>query len=68
MPMVDLFMEEQEISQLAQKSLNHIETKELSKTELINFFNNINNSTKITDYEREVLTEAEKKKMRVKFP
>ena len=66
--MVDLFMEEQEISQLAQKSLNHIETKELSKTELINFFNNINNSTKITDYEREVLTEAVEKKMRIKFP
>ena len=66
--MVDFFMEDKAISQLTQKSLNHIETKELSKTELINFFNNINNSTKITDYEREVLTEAVEKKMRVKFP
>jgi len=65
---MDKNIEGNEISQLAQKSLNHIETKELSKTELINFFNNINNSTKITDYEREVLTEAVEKKMRVKFP
>ena len=66
--MIDCLMEDKEISQLVQKSLNYIETKESSKTELINFFNNINNSTKITDYEREVLTEAVEKKMRVKFP
>ena len=68
MAMIDCLMEDKEISQLVQKSLNYIETKESSKTELINFFNNINNSTKITDYEREALTEAVEKKMRVKFP
>jgi hypothetical protein len=61
-------MEEKKISELAQKSLNYIETKELSKTELINFFNNINNSVKITSYEKEVLTEAVEKKIRIKFP
>ena len=65
---MDKNIESNEISQLAQKSLNYIETKELSKTELVNFFNNINNSTKITDYEREVLTEAVEKQIRVKFP
>ena len=57
-----------EISQRVQKALNYIETKEPSKTELINFFNQVNKDEKITDHEREILIEAVEKQMRIKFP
>jgi hypothetical protein len=57
-----------EISQRVQKALNYIETKEPSKTELINFFNQVNKDEKITDHEREILIESVEKQMRIKFP
>ena len=56
-----------EISQRVQKALNYIETKEPSKIELINFFNQVNKDEKITDHEREILIEAVEKQMRIKF-
>ena len=57
-----------EISQRVHKALNYIETKEPSKTELINFFNQVNKDEKITDHEREILIEAVEKQMRIKCP
>ena len=55
-------------SKLATNALNIIENKELSKEELINFFNNINENSDIDDVEREALVSAVEKKMRIKFP
>ena len=55
-------------SKLATNALNIIENKELSKEELINFFNNINENSDIDDVEREALISAVEKKMRIKFP
>jgi len=55
-------------SKLATNALNIVENKELSKEELINFFNNINENTDIDDVEREALVSAVEKKMRIKFP
>ena len=60
--------EEKEISQRVRKILELIETKEHSKKELINYFNNIMENSIITDWEREVLTKAVEKEMRTKFP
>ncbi len=57
-----------EISQKVQKILEIIETKEHSKNELINFFNNAINYPDINDFERETIVEAVEKKMRIKFP
>ena len=48
--------------------INIIETKDLSKKELINYFNNINNYPSISENERERLIEVVEKKMRVNFP
>ena len=66
--MIDCLMEEKEISQRVRKVLELIETKEHSKKELINYFNNIMENSIITDWEREVLTKAVEKEMRTKFP
>ena len=52
-------------SKLATNALNIIENKELSKEELINFFNNINENSDIDDVEREALVSAVEKKMRI---
>lgn len=60
--------EKKEITQKVQKILEIIETKEHSKNELINFFNNAINYPDINDLERETIVEAVEKKMRIKFP
>ena len=56
------------ISSKVSKVINIIETKDLSKKELINYFNNINNYPSISENERERLIEVVEKKMRVNFP
>ena len=45
-----------------------IENKEYKIKELQNFYNNINNSKEISEYEKEFLTEIVEKKIRVEFP
>ena len=55
------------ISSKVSKVINLIETKDLSKKELINYFNNINNYPSISENERERLIEVVEK-MRVNFP
>ena len=57
-----------DISEKVQKALDRINSKDLSKQELINSFNNINENTEITDIEREELISVVEKKMRIKFP
>ncbi len=52
----------EEISQKVKKILEIIETKEHSKNELINFFNNAMNYPDINDLERETIVEAVEKK------
>ena len=61
-------MSDKNISQKIQKVLDLIQTQEHSKTDLINYFNNINNDPSISDYEREVLVKAVETEMRTKFP
>ena len=61
-------MQDKEISQRVERALNYIKTKEPSKTELINFFNNVNEDKNITDHEREILIEVVEKQIRIKFP
>ena len=56
----------EDISQKVRKVLEIIETKEHSKNELINFFNNTMEYPDINDQEREMLTKAVEKKMRIK--
>ena len=56
------------ISSKVSKVINIIEAKDLSKKELINYFNNINNYPSISENERERLIEVVEKKMRVNFP
>ena len=58
----------EELSQKVKKIIEIIETKEHSKNELINFFNNAMNYPDINDLERETIVEAVEKKMRIKFP
>jgi len=60
--------EKEELSQKVKKIIEIIETKEHSKNELINFFNNAMNHTDINDLERETIVETVEKKMRIKFP
>ena len=55
-------------SKFVTNALNIIENRELSKEELINFFNNTNENSDIDDAEREALVNAVEKKMRIKFP
>ena len=45
-----------------------IETKEYKIKELQNFYDNINNSKDITEYEKEFLTEIVEKKIKIQFP
>jgi|OM-RGC.v1.016148785 hypothetical protein len=45
-----------------------IENKEYKIKELQNFYNNINNSNEISEYEKEFLTEVVEKKIRVEYP
>ena len=45
-----------------------VENKEYKIKELQNFYNNINNSKEISEYEKEFLTEIVEKKIRVEFP
>ena len=61
-------MSDKNISPKVQRVLDLIQTHENSKTELINYFNNINNDPSISDYEREVLVKAVETEMRTKFP
>jgi len=61
-------MSDKNISQKVQKVLDLIQTQEHSKTDLINYFNNINNDPSISDYERESLVKAVETEMRTKFP
>ena len=49
------------ISSKVSKVINIIETKDLSKKELINYFNNINNYPSISENERERLIEVVEK-------
>ena len=49
------------ISSKVSKVINLIETKDLSKKELINYFNNINNYPSISENERERLIEVVEK-------
>ena len=55
------------ISSKVSKVINIIETKDLSKKELINYFNNINNYPSISENERERLIEVVEKKIRGNF-
>lgn len=55
------------ISSKVSKVINIIETKDLSKKELINYFNNINNYPSISENERERLVEVVEKKNESKF-
>ena len=57
-----------EISDNVKRALKIIEEKDLSKQELQNYYNNISTSKEITDYEKEVLTEAVEKTLRIKHP
>lgn len=57
-----------EISDNVKRALKNIEEKDLSKQELQNYYNNISTSKEITDYEKEVLTEAVEKTLRIKHP
>ena len=61
-------MSDKNISPKVQRVLDLIQTQESSKTELINYFNNINNDPSISDYERESLVKAVETEMRTKFP
>ena len=56
------------ISEKVLKIKGTIETKEYKIKELQNFYNNINNSKEISEYEKEFLTEIVEKKIRVEFP
>ena len=55
-------------SSKVQNVINMIETKDFSKQELINYFNNINSYPDISDIEREELVKVVEKKMRIQFP
>ena len=55
------------ISSKVQNVINMIETKDFSKQELINYFNNINSYPDISDIEREELVKVVEKKMRIQF-
>ena len=60
--------EEDKISEKIIKLKEDIETKDRSIEQLKNFYSNISNSWNISDLEKEYLTDAVEKKIRVDFP
>lgn len=59
---------ENNVSDKVLKIKEIIENKEYKIKELQNFYNNINNSKEISEYEKEFLTEIVEKKIRIEFP
>ena len=61
-------MSETELSDEVKNALNLIENKDMTYPQLMNLFNNTEKSTRITEIERELLTQKLESVMRINFP
>ena len=60
--------DEKDISPMVQKVLDNVENQDYDKDQLMNLYNNATNYEKISDFERETLTEKLVAKLKTKYP